>query len=251
MTVKMDFVECKDIFDSDCWWCGEPSTDVRKSSGDRINNSVKEYSMDNLVAACTPCNQMRRDLSVGTFLGHLRRIVLAQSYDYVKLPDGLPAEFEDEISQPSNEELQRYRNHYIAIQDVTNIKLMNLKYREKKSQAKTEQLQWDVNFEDFHLCKQQKCSYCHRTPQEVTISLDRYDSDGHYHLPNIAPSCYVCNCMIGRENWLDFLQHSKKILDKHGFQCSGEKIGGPILTLDHIKAEHDGETIVIDLASLL
>jgi 5-methylcytosine-specific restriction endonuclease McrA len=61
-----------------CVYCGNPPPEESTRNGlDRINNNAG-YIVENLVACCFNCNQMKGKRSVEDFLEHIRKIVKFQ-----------------------------------------------------------------------------------------------------------------------------------------------------------------------------
>jgi 5-methylcytosine-specific restriction endonuclease McrA len=50
-----------------CHYCGQPPTDNRTMTLDRVDNN-RGYTIDNIVPACTWCNRAKNSLSTGDFL---------------------------------------------------------------------------------------------------------------------------------------------------------------------------------------
>lgn len=69
--------ETKDLFDADCFYCGDaPTPDVRglvRNGIDRVDSS-KGYTKENTVTCCGPCNVAKSDKSQVEFLNRISRI---------------------------------------------------------------------------------------------------------------------------------------------------------------------------------
>lgn len=78
--------KCKELFESDCYYCGkEPSIKCKQSSGsknagsymrngiDRVDNK-RGYLLDNCVPCCTYCNQAKKASTLDEFIGMAIRI---------------------------------------------------------------------------------------------------------------------------------------------------------------------------------
>lgn len=75
-TLTLDEVER--LFSYPCFYCAaEPVEDNRglvRNGIDRMDNSVG-YEVDNVVACCTDCNLMKKDMTVEEFINHLKKIL--------------------------------------------------------------------------------------------------------------------------------------------------------------------------------
>ncbi len=65
------------------------------------------------------------------------------------------------------------------------------KLREYKGAAKKRGIPFLLTEEEFNSLWQLPCHYC--DTEIKTISLDRVDNDGPYHIDNVVPCCWPCN----------------------------------------------------------
>lgn len=75
--------EIKSLMASNCFYCGNPPSNVSKSGGtdgdfvysgiDRVDNSIG-YTVDNCVSCCHTCNLMKRGLSKDKFVSQVHKI---------------------------------------------------------------------------------------------------------------------------------------------------------------------------------
>jgi hypothetical protein len=73
----------KSLFESDCYYCGDPPSNHKDSSAgylsytyngiDRVDNT-RGYEPDNVVACCFKCNRAKTDLSVHDFFSMIQKI---------------------------------------------------------------------------------------------------------------------------------------------------------------------------------
>lgn len=87
-------------------------------------------------------------------------------------------------------------------------------YKETQSKVKRRKIEFSLTIEEFEQIKGKPCFYCgYENPKN---GIDRFDNSKGYFKGNCVPCCKVCNNKI-KTNWnfIDLLQHIKKILDKH------------------------------------
>lgn len=82
-------------------------------------------------------------------------------------------------------------------------------YEFDPNKTKKENLQFDLNKQDFFNAIPHKCHYC--LEEYHGIAFDRLDSKKGYTLDNIVPCCAECNMMKRNMSKKAFINRCKKI----------------------------------------
>jgi hypothetical protein len=163
---------CKDMFQMQCFYCGQSDA---LNGIDRID-SLNGYTKENTVSCCSICNFMKGPLNQIHFLEHIQKILT-----------------HDESSTPYKPIIYRKKwNGYIQ-------------------NAKSRELKFELTKEQFHSLAATSCHYC-GTCQENGNGIDRVDNTKGYTMDNVVPCCSLCNIRIKQEwKWEVVLEHLRKI----------------------------------------
>lgn len=79
--ISLSDEDFRKLFSGDCYYCGQPPSNVRQTTGDFIVwngidrvNSELNYISENCVSCCTMCNLMKLDKSQNEFIEHCKKV---------------------------------------------------------------------------------------------------------------------------------------------------------------------------------
>jgi 5-methylcytosine-specific restriction endonuclease McrA len=190
-----------------CFYCNNPPTNYLYGKGrnkhecliysgiDRLDSQLG-YNITNCVTACKRCNTMKNGRTLDDFLARIRKIV---NRDLI----------------PATQNLVDYTKSDAAINDLI---------RGYTTGAKNRNLSYSLTKEEFTKLISTSCHYCNDRPSRLrkvnsTSSIyfngvDRKNSDLGYETDNVVPCCTDCNFLKGTIEYIDFLDHIKKIYTK-------------------------------------
>jgi 5-methylcytosine-specific restriction endonuclease McrA len=75
LDMRLTSTEIELYLTGDCHYCGTPCPTLMGFHGiDRVDNTMRHYSLDNCVSCCALCNRMKGTLTVEEFRAHVEKI---------------------------------------------------------------------------------------------------------------------------------------------------------------------------------
>nr|QYA18426.1 restriction endonuclease HNH [Clandestinovirus] len=183
--ILVDENTIKELYKSCCAYCGTDKS--QRSLGvmgiDRVDND-KFYDYGNIVPCCYYCNRLKRDLAVNEFVDRCKVVA---------------------VNAPC------INNQRVDIP----VKVLQQKYDKCCKNATTREIQMSLSQDECCDIFKSHCHYCGKQPSiECPSGIDRKDSDGHYTIDNVVPSCWPCNHMKSDIPYDHFIEKCNEIL-KH------------------------------------
>lgn len=151
---------------------------------DRIDNNGN-YTNDNVVIACWPCNRMK---------------FTSKYDDFFKYCVNIFENFGSENEWRQDEKFKRIR------------------YSKHKADSKNGNKITELTSSDVKMITSKKCYYCNSTNRTDQIGIDRIDSNIGYTKHNkLVACCGVCNCMKSDTPLEQFYNNVLKILLHHKY----------------------------------
>lgn len=178
--------DCHELFKSECYYCGEESTDKLNIGIDRLDSNCDNgYNKENTVSCCMNCNMIKNTIPFNIFI---KKIIHILSHN--KLID------EENICI-----------NYEKKDGLSNYKTRFSKYQYK---AKERSIEFLINENEFYNICREKCYICGVEPdnQKYFCGIDRLNSKLPYEFNNCKACCKECNIM---KNKLEFNYFKNKL----------------------------------------
>lgn len=174
--------EAYDLFDQECFYCGEPSRTEQLMGLDRFDND-QGYLVANVVPACWTCNNLKGPHSWVNVKMHLQAIFTCS---ILGNPDA---------TTPFNP-----RGSDASI-------------RKRIGWVRNNSPGYTVTLTDEEVTERfgSNCVYCNAIPNPSN-GIDRVDNDKGYTLENAIACCTICNFMKGTTVKTSFLAHVKQMV---------------------------------------
>ncbi len=91
---------------------------------------------------------------------------------------------------------EKYEVHKIRVKNYAFT--LNGKFLNAKSQAKSRNIPWHINKEQYKALINNTCNYCTGQLPVKGVGLDRIDNNQGYVIDNVVPCCEACNSIKGK-----------------------------------------------------
>lgn len=192
----LTFDECINLFNTNCFYCGELDCTEQLNDIDRLNNDIG-YTNDNCVPCCKICNNMKLCLDIDIFLLMIKHILtnlnLIQS-------DVLYHEIFPDYRGTTTYDKYKYR-------------------------ANNKNLDFQLTNDEFNNIINNNCYICDKKISETHLNgIDRLNNEIGYCIENCKPCCGTCNYMKKNLTYDTFIKQLLKIYNNINYDTINEEL---------------------------
>lgn len=233
---------------ANCLHCGFKPTGPHNLNGiDRIDSSILEYSEKNSAPSCERCNIGKGKRTTVAFQAHLRLILLNHGYSSVSPPVTMASEEVNVIMNAKQDDLAFLETQKRPAKDYLELKKQIKRFRNFINKVIFDG-NWEVelNFRQYVSFIAQFCSYCARSPDEVSIGVDRFDPLLHYYFNNCRACCASCNTLKSNLKFEDLITMCIEVLQHYSFTLIPKECVVPLPPAEAIATPLQTPTIIKD-----